>query len=213
MLQAETAYRQIIDTVPNHAGGIHNLGLILYQRGNIEEAIAMYRRALEIAPNYDEAYNNLGVALEKQGRLNEAYNAYQQALQLNPAYATAYNNRASVARRADRLFPPREHPLDILRRCPSSGGLLRSGALVATPHDMRSLLPPRAPVGTELCPRCPTQPHGEALIVTPHDMPFRPPAYALAYAKHRLSMQGNLPMASIDNENRNLGGRPTPSLS
>ena len=49
LVQAESAYRQIIDTVPNHAGSIHNLGLVLYQRGNVEEAIAMYRCALAIA--------------------------------------------------------------------------------------------------------------------------------------------------------------------
>ena len=103
LVQAEQAYRQILDTVPSHAGSIHNLGVILYQRGDAEAAIAMYRRALEIAPNCDEAYNNLGVALEGQGNLNEAYDAYQQALQLNPNYAIAYNNLGDVLRKQRRL--------------------------------------------------------------------------------------------------------------
>ncbi len=103
LIQAEKAYRQIIDTVPNHAGSIHGLGLVLYQRGNVEEAIAMYRRALEIAPNYDEAYNNLGVALESQDHLSEAYDAYQQALQLKPDYAIAHNNLGDVLRKQRRL--------------------------------------------------------------------------------------------------------------
>jgi Tfp pilus assembly protein PilF len=82
LVRAEQAYRQILDTVPSHAGSIHNLDLILFQRGNIETAIAMYRRALEIVPNYDEAYNNLGVALESQGYLSDAHTAYQQAVRL-----------------------------------------------------------------------------------------------------------------------------------
>lgn len=96
LAQAENAYRRIIDSAPEHAGSIHNLGLVLFQLGNAEEAVAMFRRALEVAPDYDEAYNNLGVVLESQGLLDEAHAAYRRALELKPDYATAYGNLGDV---------------------------------------------------------------------------------------------------------------------
>jgi tetratricopeptide (TPR) repeat protein len=103
LVEAENAYRQIIEFAPDHAGSIHYLGLINYQRGLLGNAVSMYRQALAIAPDFDEAYNNLGVALEAQGKLNEARDAYQHALRLNPTFATAYNNLGDVFRRQQRL--------------------------------------------------------------------------------------------------------------
>ena len=61
---AERVYREILTAAPDHAGSIHNLGVILYQRGCLEEAVAAYHRALDVAPDFVEAYNNLGLALD-----------------------------------------------------------------------------------------------------------------------------------------------------
>ncbi|MGA3285714.1 MAG: tetratricopeptide repeat protein [Verrucomicrobiota bacterium] len=57
----------------------NNLGLVLVQKGQLDEAIAQYQQALKINPDYDVAHNNLGLALGQKGRLDEAIAQYQQA--------------------------------------------------------------------------------------------------------------------------------------
>jgi tetratricopeptide (TPR) repeat protein len=71
----------------------HNdLGLVLFEAGKTDEAIAHYTEALRIAPHYVEAHNNLGNALEKLGRRDEAIAHYRQALAARPDYARVHNN-------------------------------------------------------------------------------------------------------------------------
>ena len=71
----------------------HNdLGLVLFEAGKTDEAIAHYTEALWIAPNYVEAHNNLGNALEKLGKRDEAIAQFRQALSLRPGYARVHNN-------------------------------------------------------------------------------------------------------------------------
>jgi len=120
LAQAENAYRQIIDSAPDHAGSIHNLGLVLFQLGNAEEAVAMLRRALEVAPDYDEAHNNLGVVLESQGRLDEAGAAYRRALELNPDYAAAFANLGDVLRKQQQFAEAERMYLEALKLEPAN---------------------------------------------------------------------------------------------
>lgn len=70
----------------------NNFGVVLLQKGNIEEAITHFQTALAINPDYTEAHNNLGYALFQKGSVDEAISQYQQALQINPDYANAHNN-------------------------------------------------------------------------------------------------------------------------
>ena len=79
--------------VTNNNSQIHNnLGNVLTQRGNLQEAISHYTKALEISPNYAEAHINIGVALTKQGRFKEAIKHYSAALKLKSNSAELHNN-------------------------------------------------------------------------------------------------------------------------
>jgi tetratricopeptide (TPR) repeat protein len=70
----------------------HNLGLALFNQGDLQEAIAQYQKALEINPDYAEARNNLGYALQQKGDMEGAVAQYQQVLEVNPDYENARFN-------------------------------------------------------------------------------------------------------------------------
>ncbi|MGO9109004.1 MAG: tetratricopeptide repeat protein [Thermoguttaceae bacterium] len=89
---AERIYRQVLEAEPNHAEAIHLLGVIAYQVGNPDEALARYRRALELMPDLAGAHINLGNALRDQGNLDEALDCYRQALELEPDFVGAHYN-------------------------------------------------------------------------------------------------------------------------
>ena len=58
---------------------LNNLGTILHDRGQIDEAAAAYRRAIEIAPGFAEAHGNLGNALKATGAAEDAVAAWRRA--------------------------------------------------------------------------------------------------------------------------------------
>ena len=78
------------------------LASLLFERGNVDEAIEHYERSLALDPSYAEGHNNLGVALARQGKFAEAIAHYQRALALKPEYAEAHTNWGVViARQGD----------------------------------------------------------------------------------------------------------------
>jgi Flp pilus assembly protein TadD len=85
-----------IEVNPGAAAPQNNLGKILLQQDQVEEAIEHLRKALAIEPDDAEAQNNLGLALERVGQIEEAARCYQKALQISPRYVKAYENLAKV---------------------------------------------------------------------------------------------------------------------
>ena len=88
----ETLYRTTIDKDPDCWLARNNLGIIMFERGQVVEAIAQYRRCLEINPDYAESHSNLGTALASRGQVDEALAEYQRALEINPDDAVSYYN-------------------------------------------------------------------------------------------------------------------------
>jgi protein O-mannosyl-transferase len=70
----------------------YNLGIVLNDRGDNDEAIVHYRQAIELRPGYAEAHYNLGRLLAQKGQLDAAVVHYEKALELNPADSEALNN-------------------------------------------------------------------------------------------------------------------------
>jgi protein O-mannosyl-transferase len=92
----ETLWRTTLARNPNSFMVHNNLGLLLFARGHVEEAVAHYRRALELEPNNCEAFNNLGNALFRQGKAEEAISQFRKALELRPGDAEVHDNFATV---------------------------------------------------------------------------------------------------------------------
>jgi len=70
----------------------YNLGIVLREQGETDQAIDHYRQAVALRPDYAEAHYNLGRLLVEQGQLNDAIAHYERAAAINPADAEAQNN-------------------------------------------------------------------------------------------------------------------------
>ncbi len=80
-----------------------HLGNVLYEMGDLDQAVASYQQALSLNSNDSETYNNLGNVHHLQGHLAEAITCYQQALRLNPNHAEIYNNLGYVLHKQGRF--------------------------------------------------------------------------------------------------------------
>lgn len=74
----------------------NNLGVILFEKGKIAEAVFHFNKSIHIEPDYIDAYINLGNAYAKQGESGKAFDNFNKAITLNPDHLNnfdAYNNR------------------------------------------------------------------------------------------------------------------------
>jgi predicted O-linked N-acetylglucosamine transferase (SPINDLY family) len=94
--RAETLYRKVLATDPNHADALHLLGVLAYQCGKIARALQLIERALPALVELPDAHLNYGNALRAAGRLNEAATSYRRAIALKPDHGMAHNNLARI---------------------------------------------------------------------------------------------------------------------
>src|SRR6266576_851009 len=62
----------------------NNLGIVLFQKGDTDEAVAHYRTTLEMQPDFWDAEYNLGIALLKKGQVDEAIVHCSKAVRMQP---------------------------------------------------------------------------------------------------------------------------------
>ncbi|HEY9635196.1 MAG TPA: tetratricopeptide repeat protein [Coleofasciculaceae cyanobacterium] len=89
---------QLINRNPADAVSYNNRGLIYFQSGQREKALADYNRALQLNPELDSAYNNRANYYAYSGRLAEALADYEQALDLNPGNIRTWINQGITFR-------------------------------------------------------------------------------------------------------------------
>lgn len=94
--RAGEAYGRALELDPRHAEAHLNLGRLLHEAGDLDEAEAHYRAALEADPGSARASYNLGVVLEDRGREADALEAYEVALRLDPELAVAHFNASRL---------------------------------------------------------------------------------------------------------------------
>jgi tetratricopeptide (TPR) repeat protein len=76
-----------------------NLGILLRQRGELEEAASLFREALAYDRGFARASYQLGVLLDQQGRTDEAFGELTRALAADPSYAEPHYVLARIYRR------------------------------------------------------------------------------------------------------------------
>ncbi|MFO1316090.1 MAG: tetratricopeptide repeat protein [Burkholderiales bacterium] len=89
---AERSYRAALATAPEFAAALHYLGVVLYQRQRLAEALPLLAQAVARVPDEPEFHSNLGLALAAAQRDAEAIAAYGRALALKPDHAGALSN-------------------------------------------------------------------------------------------------------------------------
>ena len=81
---------------PDFAEAHNNLGAILHEKGQLDDAIAAYRTAIQLKPDYALAHDNLGNLLCKKRQFSAAITSYRRAIEINPDNATVFNDLANV---------------------------------------------------------------------------------------------------------------------
>jgi len=88
--QAEAGYRTVLQHDPNELDALNLLGVILQERGAIDESIRLITRALKIDPAFPEALANLARAKRLARDPVAAAQAARRAIALDPALTTAH---------------------------------------------------------------------------------------------------------------------------
>ena len=93
-----TFWRAALAANPNSWLAHNNLGNDLFERGQVDEAMAHYKRAVDIEPRYATAHYNLGGVLRQKGQLDEAIAQFRKALEIQPVYSMAHYNLGEALR-------------------------------------------------------------------------------------------------------------------
>ena len=107
--QAIEAYRRVLEKSPRWIEPHINLGTLLYEQGEKEEAAGCYRQAVELEPANPLARFNLGSVLDELGQPGPAREHLRQAVALKPDYADAHYNLALVAEKLGAHGEARRH--------------------------------------------------------------------------------------------------------
>ena len=87
-----TFFEHALTVNPDSYLAHNNLGFILAEQGQDDQAIHHLNEALRLEPESVVTLLNLGNALDRQGKLEEAIRRYNEALQIVPTYARAHTN-------------------------------------------------------------------------------------------------------------------------
>ena len=92
---SKSEYMQALAIKPDYA--VHyDLGLLLYNARQNEEAIREYTKAIVLDPNNADYHDNLGVAYDTKGEMASAIREYREAKRLNPKDPLIRQNFASA---------------------------------------------------------------------------------------------------------------------
>jgi len=91
----ETFFRAAVERNPDCWMAYSNLGFILINKGQVDEAAVDFQRSMQLHPD-DGAANNVGMVFVQKGQLDAAEAYFRKALEFNPYYADADNNLGNV---------------------------------------------------------------------------------------------------------------------
>ncbi len=81
---AEKIFKQILELIPDQPDALYNLGLIMQNRGDLENSINLFKKVTEQNPDFFNGHFNLANNLIALGRGEEAIPSLKKVLLLNP---------------------------------------------------------------------------------------------------------------------------------
>ena len=100
---SEALFRHALEVTEDNYIAHNGLGVALYKKGQVDEAIGHYREAVRLEPNDSLARDNLGLALVTNGQIDEAISQHQEALRLKPDNAGAHYNLGNALARKGQI--------------------------------------------------------------------------------------------------------------
>jgi len=105
----ETLWRTTLARNPECWMAHTNLGLVLLQKGKIDDGIAHYRSALQMQPDSWDAEYNLGTALLRRGQVDEAIQHCERAVVMRPTDPDAQVSLGDALLRKGRIDDAIDH--------------------------------------------------------------------------------------------------------
>jgi protein O-mannosyl-transferase len=144
----ETLWRTTLAKNPECWMAHTNIGLVLFQKGQIDDAIGHYRSALQMQPDWWDAEYNLGTALSAKGQVDEAILHCEKAVSMRPTDPDAQVSLANLLFQKGRIDEAIAHyqkaitvrPDDFLARYGLGHALLEKGDLDSAIQVCRSAL-------------------------------------------------------------------------
>ncbi len=114
------AYQRVVAKRPRWFEALINLGTLLCEKGDTQEAATCFRRALAVDPESPLVHYNIGSVLDELGQPRLARVHLRQALRLRPDYADACYNLALVCEKIGAYTEARIHWRRYLQLDPQS---------------------------------------------------------------------------------------------
>ncbi len=93
---AETEYRIVIELDPNDIETRNKLGIVLYRKGKLNEALDQFKTVLKLEPGNFDAHDGTGLIMMKQQRYKDAITWFNRATALNNTDAMVYYHLGSA---------------------------------------------------------------------------------------------------------------------
>ena len=103
LIDAERAYRAVLDQDPHNPDALHLLGLLARKAGHFDAAIDFISRSVAVRPNFVDAVYNLGNALQTVNRMQEAEEVYRRAIALKEDHDWAHLHLGNVLYKTGRF--------------------------------------------------------------------------------------------------------------
>ena len=133
--QAEQCYRAALQQQPDtpiaqgHTDALHLLGVVLMQRGQLDEAVELISRAVRRNPSNATYLSNHGIAHIERGETDDAIRLLREALRIDPDYVDARYNLGNALRQSGAVDEALEQYLIVSERHPADA-LARNNAAI-----------------------------------------------------------------------------------
>jgi tetratricopeptide (TPR) repeat protein len=91
--KAERLYAAVLRTLPDNFDALHGLGLINYQRGRLDAALALIQAALQADLDRADGFSSLGLVFHALKQFERALKSYDEGLRLAPDDVELINRR------------------------------------------------------------------------------------------------------------------------
>jgi tetratricopeptide (TPR) repeat protein len=117
----EALYTHMASATPQSYKGWYNLGVINYERGDLEKAGKLWEETLKVRPDMYTVHNNLGVLYERAGKYELAEEKYRLILSIKKM-AEVYINLANSIAKQGRTDEAEENYREAIKMDPASIG-------------------------------------------------------------------------------------------
>ena len=95
-VEAKKVFKSLIDSNQAIPEVFYNLGNILMEELNYDDALACFNKCLALNDNFPLAYNQKGLIYKNMNRLEEAEDSFLKTINLNPNNDSAYHNLGNI---------------------------------------------------------------------------------------------------------------------